>query len=190
MLVPSTNSGQNSILMHCLRHGEQRRAGGNWRFDCWMTRCAVLMSPTGTEVLAEGSLSQCESLGTGARAHGQAYWREASQWGWGRKNAQKKPGKESATKGNIPEMCACWVWPARAGRMQSENPGGIRWGSRTDVSALPLRSREPRVKQSSCLGERRGLPIKPWGHSLGVKTTFWDTEITLGLTQTEITPPK
>lgn len=26
---------------------------------------------------------------------------------WGGKNAQKKPGKERGTKGNIPEMCAC-----------------------------------------------------------------------------------
>lgn len=192
MLIPSMNSGQNSILMNCLRHGKQWRAGGNWRFDCWMTRCAVLMSPTGTEVLAEGSLSQCESLGTGARAHrGRLTDGRHLSGAWGGRNAQKKPRKERATKGNIPEMCACWVLPARAGRVQSEIPGGIRWGSRTDISALPLHSWESRVKQFIVLG------WTPWashqalgGHSLGVKTTFWDTEITLGLTQTEINPPK
>lgn len=49
----------------------------------------------------------------------------------------------------------------------------------------------PESSSSSCLGDHRGLPIKPWGgHSLDIKTTFWDTEITLGLTQTEVNPPK
>lgn len=73
-----------------------------------MTRCAVLMSPTGTEVLAEGSLGQCESPGTGAPAHrGRLTDGRHLSGVWGGKNAQKKPGKERATKGNIPEMCAC-----------------------------------------------------------------------------------
>lgn len=131
-------------------------------------RDSVLMSPTGTEVLAEGSLSQCESPGTGARAHGQAHWREASQWSLGREECPEETQKRESYKGkhsrnvcllslNQPELGECKVTLQKAA---GEEAGRTFQRCRCTAG-------NPESSSSSCLGEHRGLPIKPWG------TTPW-----------------
>lgn len=163
MLIPSMNSGQNSILMNCLRHGKQGRAGGNWRFDCWMTRCAVLMSPTGTEVLAEGAQSVWEpgDRSSGTRA-GLLMGGISVGLGAGRmprRNPEKREVQRETFQKCVlaesyqPELGECKV---RFQEASGEEAGRTFQHCRCTAG-------NPESSSSSCLGEHRGLPIKPWG---------------------------